>query len=214
MDNFKKKLIIVNEKDEIIGTKMAWNGHLLPKPILHRAFSVFAFDKNNRLLIQKRAKEKRVFPGLWANTCCSHPFINPRSFIDPIGDAKSHAIARLEYEMGITGINESDLHFHGRILYKAIPNEEWGEQKGKDIPIQKYEDFNSENEILEEENGFGEYEMDYIFVLTKPVSPVPRKSEVEDWKYITKDELAKLNGIVPWVRIIMGMYDVFEMVNH
>lgn len=41
---------------------------------LHHAFSVFIFRRNrSELLIQKRAKGKLLFGGLWGNTCCSHP---------------------------------------------------------------------------------------------------------------------------------------------
>jgi isopentenyl-diphosphate delta-isomerase len=41
--------------------------------LLHRAFSVFLFDTQGRLLLQQRADEKITFPGYWTNTCCSHP---------------------------------------------------------------------------------------------------------------------------------------------
>ncbi|NNC76374.1 MAG: isopentenyl-diphosphate Delta-isomerase [Woeseiaceae bacterium] len=41
--------------------------------ILHRAFSVFLFDPKGRLLLQQRAHNKRLWPGFWSNTCCSHP---------------------------------------------------------------------------------------------------------------------------------------------
>ena len=52
-------------------------GHLMEsinKGLLHRAFSVFLFrPSDGRLLLQKRADEKITFPGMWTNTCCSHP---------------------------------------------------------------------------------------------------------------------------------------------
>ena len=52
-------------------------GHLRNKTdgstIQHRAFSVFLFDSQNRLLLQRRSSEKITFPLYWANTCCSHP---------------------------------------------------------------------------------------------------------------------------------------------
>lgn len=47
------------------------------KGLLHRAFSVFLFNSENKLLIQQRANEKITFPGLWTNTCCSHPLNTP-----------------------------------------------------------------------------------------------------------------------------------------
>lgn len=40
---------------------------------LHRAFSVFLFNDSGELLLQQRSREKRLWPGYWSNTCCSHP---------------------------------------------------------------------------------------------------------------------------------------------
>jgi isopentenyl-diphosphate delta-isomerase len=40
---------------------------------LHLAFSVFIFTPDRRaLLIQQRSSAKRLWPLVWANTCCSH----------------------------------------------------------------------------------------------------------------------------------------------
>jgi len=41
--------------------------------ILHRAFSIFLFDQDHRLLLTQRSDDKRLWPGFWSNTCCSHP---------------------------------------------------------------------------------------------------------------------------------------------
>jgi isopentenyl-diphosphate delta-isomerase len=41
--------------------------------ILHRAFSVFLFNDEGKLLLQQRASGKRLWPMFWSNTCCSHP---------------------------------------------------------------------------------------------------------------------------------------------
>jgi isopentenyl-diphosphate delta-isomerase len=47
---------------------------LPPRNLLHRAFSVFLFHPSTgKLLLQRRAIEKITFPGMWTNTCCSHP---------------------------------------------------------------------------------------------------------------------------------------------
>lgn len=44
---------------------------------LHKAFSVYVFNPDRTaLLVQQRAAEKMLWPGIWANTCCSHPFEN------------------------------------------------------------------------------------------------------------------------------------------
>jgi isopentenyl-diphosphate delta-isomerase type 1 len=48
------------------------------KGLLHRAFSVFLINDSNQLLLQKRALDKYHSPGLWTNTCCSHPRKNEK----------------------------------------------------------------------------------------------------------------------------------------
>ncbi|MEO5813494.1 MAG: isopentenyl-diphosphate Delta-isomerase [Rhodanobacter sp.] len=40
---------------------------------LHRAFSLFVFNPEGALLLQQRSLGKRLWPGYWANSCCSHP---------------------------------------------------------------------------------------------------------------------------------------------
>lgn len=52
------------------------------KGLLHRAFSVFLFDSQNRLLLQQRASEKITFPNMWTNTCCSHPLNTPDELVE------------------------------------------------------------------------------------------------------------------------------------
>lgn len=41
---------------------------------LHRAFSLFAFDDNGRLLLQRRAAGKYHSPLILTNSTCGHPF--------------------------------------------------------------------------------------------------------------------------------------------
>jgi len=41
--------------------------------VLHRAFSIFLFNDAGELLLQQRATSKRLWPGYWSNSCCSHP---------------------------------------------------------------------------------------------------------------------------------------------
>ena len=63
-------VILVNQQDEQIGLMPKMEAH--EKGILHRAFSVFVFNKNGELLLQQRASTKYHSPLLWTNTCCSH----------------------------------------------------------------------------------------------------------------------------------------------
>lgn len=65
-------LVLVNEQDEAVGyldKDSAHNG----AGILHRAFSIFLFNDKNQVLLQKRSDQKRLWPGYWSNSCCSHP---------------------------------------------------------------------------------------------------------------------------------------------
>ncbi len=64
-------ITLVNEDDIQIGVGKKMDVHR--RGLLHRAFSVFIFNDNHEVLIQKRALEKYHCGGLWANTCCSHP---------------------------------------------------------------------------------------------------------------------------------------------
>lgn len=47
------------------------------KDMLHRAFSVFLFNSEGKLLLQQRSATKITFPLYWTNTCCSHPLSFP-----------------------------------------------------------------------------------------------------------------------------------------
>ena len=100
-----EKVILVNEKDEQIGTMEKIEAH--EKALLHRAFSVFVFNENNELLLQQRALEKYHSPGLWTNTCCSH---------QRVGETNIEAgMRRLEEELGFTTNLKDSISF----IYKA-----------------------------------------------------------------------------------------------
>ena len=85
-------VILVDEHDNPIGTMGKMEVH--EKALLHRAFSIFIFNDKEEMLLQKRAAGKYHSPGLWTNTCCSHP--------GPGEDTLPAAQKRLEDEMGFT----------------------------------------------------------------------------------------------------------------
>ena len=63
-------VVLVDENDKKIGLMPKMEAH--EKAVLHRAFSVFIFNKDGDLMLQQRAGHKYHSPLLWTNTCCSH----------------------------------------------------------------------------------------------------------------------------------------------
>jgi len=99
------KVQLVDENDNPCGLMEKLEAH--KKGLLHRAVSVLLFNSEGELLLQKRALHKYHSPGLWTNTCCSHPF--------PDEDALIAAERRLKEEMNI----DSSLHFAFKFGYRA-----------------------------------------------------------------------------------------------
>lgn len=99
-------LILVDTNDKEIGFMNKLAVH--KAGVLHRAFSVFIFNKEGELLLQQRADTKYHSAGLWSNTCCSHPVK---------GEEFENTIARrLKEEMGIV----CPVHFQFSFIYKAV----------------------------------------------------------------------------------------------
>ncbi|SRR6266568_395336 len=65
-------VILVNDNNEQIGVMPKLEAHHANTP-LHRAFSVYVFNKAGKFLLTQRALKKKVFPGVWTNSCCGHP---------------------------------------------------------------------------------------------------------------------------------------------
>jgi len=86
-----EEVILVNEQDQETGTIEKMEAHR--KALLHRAFSIFIFNSKGEMLLQQRALGKYHSPGLWTNTCCSHPRPGER--------VEEAAARRLREEMGI-----------------------------------------------------------------------------------------------------------------
>jgi isopentenyl-diphosphate delta-isomerase len=88
----EEKVILVDENDHAIGEMEKMEAH--EKAVLHRAFSIFIFNDKGEMMLQQRAFSKYHSPGLWTNTCCSHP--RPGETLD---DATNRRIVE---EMGFT----------------------------------------------------------------------------------------------------------------
>lgn len=98
-------VVLVDELDNKVGLMEKMEAHI--NPILHRAFSIFIFNSKNEMLLQQRALSKYHTPGLWTNTCCSHPRDG-----ESLHDATKR---RLQEEMGM----QCELKEAFSFIYKA-----------------------------------------------------------------------------------------------
>ncbi|MEX0311719.1 MAG: isopentenyl-diphosphate Delta-isomerase [Tateyamaria sp.] len=73
----------------------------------HKAVSVFVV-RGTEVLLQQRAMGKYHTPGLWANTCCTHPDWDEAPSVC--------AVRRLNEELGITGV---PLEYRHHLEYRA-----------------------------------------------------------------------------------------------
>ncbi len=109
------QVILVDAGDQVIGRMDKLPAHQQGR--LHRAFSIVIYRQSDaeegtdgngvEVLMHRRADEKYHCPGLWTNTCCSHP--------QPDIDIGQSALTRLSQEMGMT----ADLHPIGDFTYRA-----------------------------------------------------------------------------------------------
>lgn len=93
----------------------------------HKAVSVFVLAPHpagTKLLIQQRALTKYHTPGLWANTCCTHPHWNE--------SPADCALRRLKQELGITGL---DLIHRGQVEYRAAVGQGLTEHELVDVYV-------------------------------------------------------------------------------
>jgi len=166
---------------------------------------VFLFDSKGRLLLQKRAKSKITFPNVWTNTCCSHPLHaqEPSEIDTPTLLKKglapgvvNAAFRKLKQELNIEAKDlpsKKEFKFLTRLHYWAADVV----THGSDSP-------------------WGEHEIDYILFARVDSSDIPslkpNPDEVDDVRWVTKDELVKMmkpeSGLLwsPWFRILTNRF--------
>jgi isopentenyl-diphosphate Delta-isomerase len=199
-----ERCILVDQQDKRIGAETKKNCHLLAninQGMLHRAFSVFLFDKEKRLLLQQRSERKITYPNHWTNTCCSHPLDIEEELDDRqenIG-IKRAAKRRLYYELGINQLDLSSIEYLTRIRYKA--------------------------ENVPKDDIFGESEIDYVLFIysQKDYNFNINENEVKAIRYVNRQELEKMINeerhanstdkdrilLTPWFKLISERF-LFE----
>ncbi|CAD1811436.1 isopentenyl-diphosphate delta-isomerase [Candida parapsilosis] len=192
--------IVLDYNDKPLGAGTKKLCHIMDnicQGLLHRAFSVFLFNEDGKLLLQQRADEKITFPAMWTNTCCSHPLCVPSELgISSTSDDVNHlatavegakvaAQRKLDHELGIPlqDVPIENFTYLTRIHYKAPSGDE--------------------------RSPWGEHEIDYILILkTKnDITLNANYNEVKDYKYVSAEELNQMfedNKLVftPWFKLI------------
>ena len=121
-----EQVILVDVDDCEIGVMEKMEAH--KQAVLHRAFSVFLFNPQGKMLLQQRALTKYHSAGLWTNTCCSHP--RP-------GETLENAVSRrLMEEMGISAKVSKAFDF----IYQAELPDHLNEHEFDHVFIGNYDD--------------------------------------------------------------------------
>ncbi|KAG1466450.1 hypothetical protein G6F56_004688 [Rhizopus delemar] len=180
--------IVIDENDKRIGADSKKTCHLMSNistGLLHRAFSVFLFDSQNRLLLQQRATEKITFPDMWTNTCCSHPLNTPSELIEEehLG-VRTAAQRKLEHELG-------------------IPPEQ--------VPLDKFKYLTRIHYVAPSDGQWGEHEIDYILFMKADVTVNINPNEIREFKYVTAEELQEMFKdpsipMTPWFKLICNTF--------
>lgn len=188
----QEQCIVLDWNDVPVGAASKKVCHLMSninKGLVHRAFSVFLFNSENKLLLQQRADEKITFPAMWTNTCCSHPLMTPDEagldgYDAAILGVKRAAQRKLDHELGIPAA---------------------------DVPLDNFDYLTRIHYLAPSSGPWGEHEIDYIlFIKSDPHLDI-NPNEVKDSRYVTASELRDMFAdksltFTPWFKLICESY--------
>ncbi|WP_433473092.1 isopentenyl-diphosphate Delta-isomerase [Spirillospora sp. CA-142024] len=104
-----EEIVLLNADDEAVGTAPKSDSHHSDTPY-HLAFSCYVVDTEGRVLITRRALDKRTFPGVWTGSCCGHP--------GPGEKLRDAVLRRLRDELGIPDASLTSVL--PRFRYRAV----------------------------------------------------------------------------------------------
>ena len=96
-------VVLVDDNNRQTGLMEKYSAHSSHTP-LHRGFSCYVFNPQGKFLLTQRALSKKVFPGIWTNSCCGHPAQDEMS--------ENAVKRRLKFELGLIPLQ----------LYSLLPN--------------------------------------------------------------------------------------------
>lgn len=183
LEMMKEMCLVVDENDKVIDSVSKIDCHR-GKGIRHRAFSVLIFDSEDRLLMQQRSIEKITFPGIWANSCCSHPLDIENENGDEIEGVIHASKRKMFQELGIPEKVSSswDYNHIGRFEYSCRWDDEWIE-----------------------------HEIDHVLIVRASPELSINENEIMDTRWLTHEEINQMlegenewkNSIIaPWFRMI------------
>lgn len=128
-----EELILVDSGDNETGFLSKADAHD-GDGVLHRAFSLFLFNADGELLLQQRSAAKRLWPGFWSNSICSHPrrgesmdVATRRRLRDELNiEAELEFVYKFEYQAGFgaAGSEHELCHVYlGRAPAQIHPND-------------------------------------------------------------------------------------------
>ncbi|NCN03745.1 MAG: NUDIX domain-containing protein [Candidatus Pacebacteria bacterium] len=130
MDIDTKKVILVDEQDQIIGSDNLYSAHRHPAQ-RHRAISVWLVrgeGQDREIFLQKRSLEKIVGADLWGNGVCGN--------VKPDESYIGCANRRLSEEIGVENISLNELY---KFEYKVYSNEKYGEHEIDQVYLAYYD---------------------------------------------------------------------------
>lgn len=148
----EERFDVLNELGEFIG-EIATREECHKKGLWHRAVYAFIIDDNGNILLQKRSKNKKLWPNMWDVTVGGH--VNSGEFgrqalIREIKEELGIEINDIKYLIGSTSINEKgdiiDKHYNEcYLITKNIDITEIKTQKEEVSEVQYF----SKDELLE-----------------------------------------------------------------
>jgi len=120
-----EQILQVDSDDAVLGTVGKVEAHRFPGT-LHRAFTVFLYHPDGRVLLTQRSATKPLWPLWWDAACSSHQWEEEAEF--PEGDLAA-TWRRLPFEIGVEQASASDLLYRFSYEYHVVYNEDWAENE-------------------------------------------------------------------------------------